>query len=216
MDKVGEDGAVEIMGNEEEPSGHGIGRTEVSLWAFTKAFEPLNNQAESVAASATLARFLRCHTKFKATCDSSRVKTAWSSYAALEALLSPSPPFQNSFCLTVKTCIMSAEEATLKATVWFFWEAMKQWHRAGKRPGTMLLRRLELPYVNVAASCLYPNKLKSLLEGMHGVPGLPASPEEILAITNKLRRMIACSEHWVLDHPGLKEALESAGLMNFE
>jgi hypothetical protein len=68
LDKVGEDGAVEIMGTDEEPSGHGIGRTEVSLWAFTKAFEPLRNQREFVGAAATLTRFLRRHTQFKATC----------------------------------------------------------------------------------------------------------------------------------------------------
>jgi hypothetical protein len=141
---------------------------------------------------------------------------AWSKYAVLEALLSPLPRFQKSFCLAVKTCGPSECDATLKAAGWFFWEAMKQWHHGGKLSGAMLLRHLELPKSNVMASHLYPNKLQSLLEEMHSIPGLPANQEEMLAITNKLRRMITCSKPSTLDQISLKQASVSAWLANVE
>ena len=208
LDTVGEDGAVEIMNTEEEPSGFGIWRTKVSLWAFTKAFKPLRNQAEFVAASATLKNFLRRHTKFKATCahlDSSEAKKAWSRYTELELLLSPSSPFRNSFSLVVKGWRRSQSDARLESAVWFFWEAMKQWHRqTGKRPGMMLLRRIELPRTNDMIPYLDSSKLQALLREQFAVPGLPANPNESLAIVNKFCRMVEFS--WLLT--GEKISLE--------
>lgn len=196
MDKVGKDGVVEIMGIEEEPAGHGIGCTEASNWAFTEAFEPLKNQDEFVAASRTMAAFLRRHTSFKATCaylDLSVAEKAWRRYADLEALLSPSPPFQNSFYLIVKICIHSDIKAMLKAAAWFFWEAMRQWHRTQKSPGTMLLRAFELPVAKLTIVRLYPYKLRSMLNEMQSIPGLSDNPEEMLAMTSKFRNMLTWS-----------------------
>jgi hypothetical protein len=194
MDKVGDDGAVEIMGTDEEPSGYGDWRTKVSLWAFTKASEPLHDKGEFVAASATLKRFLRRHTKFKVTCahlDSSEAKKAWSRYTELEVLLSPSSPFRNSFSLVVKGRRWSQSDVTLESAVWFFWEAMKRWHQqTGKRPGMMLLRRIELPRTDVMNAVLDSSKLQALLRETFAVPGLPANPNEFLAIVNKFCRMV--------------------------
>ena len=197
MDKVGENGLVEIMGIEEEPSGHGIGRTGASIWAFTKAFEPLKNQDEFVAASRTMTAFLRRHTRFKATCaylDLSVAKKAWSRYTDLEALLPPSPPFRISFHLTVKTCDLSDSKDMLKAAAWFFWEALRQWRRTRKSPDTMLLRAFKLPVASLEDDRLYPHKLQSMLNEMQSIPGLSDNPEEMLAIANKLREMMTWSE----------------------
>lgn len=219
LDTVGEDGAVEIMGTKEEPSGHGSSPAKVSLWAFTKAFEPLQNKAEFVAASATLKKFLRRHTKFKATCthlDSSKANKVWSRYTELEVLLSPSPPFRNSFCLAVKACRWGQSDVMLESAVWFFWEAMKQWHiQTGKRAGMMLLRRFELPRTDAMVVFLDPSnvKLQIVLGQMQNTPGLPANPGELLAILNKLRRMVELSKLSTREQISVKIAAARAWLM---
>ena len=202
MDKVRDDGTVEIMGTEEEPSGQGTGRSEASLWAFTETFEPLKNQDEFVAASRTMAAFLRRHTSFKATCaylDLSVAEKAWSRYIALKALLSPSRPFHYSFHLIVKTCDLSDSENMVKAAAWFFWEAMRQWRLTQKSPGTMLLRAFELPVGNITTDRLYPesaeaDKLQALLNEMRSIPGLSDNPEEMLVIAGKFHRMLTWSK----------------------
>jgi hypothetical protein len=219
LDTVSEDGAVEIMDTEEQPSGRGSSPTRVSLWAFTKAFEPLQDPAEFVAAFATLKKFLRRHTEFKATCtylDSSEAHAVWSRYIALEGLLSPSPPFRDSFYLAIKGCRQGQSNFMLESAVWLFWEAMKQWHQqTGKRPGMMPLRRIELPRTDATVASLDPRnvKLQVVLGKMQNIPGLPASREELLAIFNKFRRMVELSELSTREQISLKIAAANAWLM---
>jgi hypothetical protein len=68
---------------------------------------------------------------------------------------------------------------------------MKRWHQqTGKRPGMMLLRRIELPRTNVMNAVLDSSKLQALLRETFAVPGLPANPNEFLAIVNKFCRMV--------------------------
>lgn len=150
LDNVDKNGEVEIMGYHEKPSGGGTGqsgRIKASLWAFTKAFETLDDQQDFKAATTILAKFLRRPSKFKASCDSLDSRNAsmvWIHYAALETLLGPSPPYQSSFCLTVKTWGGSERDATFDAVAQFVWKELRQWHRLGRR-GKMLLNRFELP-----------------------------------------------------------------------
>lgn len=150
LDNVDKNGEVEIMGYHEKPSGRGTGRMpriKASIWAFTKAFETLENRQDFTAATTLLANFLRRHTKFKASCDSLDSRNAsmvWTHYAALKALLGPSPPYQNSFCLVVKTWGGSERDTTCDAVAQFLWKELRQWLRSG-RSGKMLLSRFELP-----------------------------------------------------------------------
>lgn len=191
LDNVSKNGEVEIMGYHEKPAGHGTGRVKASLWAFTKALEELDNKQDFNAASATLVKFLRRHTKFKASCDcldSRNVSMLRIHYAALKALLGPSSPDQRSFGLAVKTWGGFGRVTTLNAVAQFFWKELRQWYRSGGR-GTMLLTQFELPRSPGVRACRCRDKLYSSLVRN---PKLPPScdGEDGWAVVRKLHRFI--------------------------
>ena len=165
LDKVGDDGEVEIMAYDE----HGIVRTEGS--------------------------FVRGHRKFKATCYSfefRNVSMVWIQYALLKSLLGPSPPCQNSFCLTVKTWGQSDRDTTLDAVAQPFLKELRLWHRSGMPRGTMLLRRWELPGSRDVSACSDQSKSHCLLGEIQNTPVLPPSRdgEDNKAVYSKLWRVI--------------------------
>lgn len=191
LDNVGDDGEVEIMAYDE----HGIGRIEGSLYAFAYAFEAPEYQQEFEAAATVVGKFVRHHRKFKATCysfDSRDVSMMRRHYATLTALLGPSPPFQNSFCLTVKTWGQFDRDTTLDAVAQFFWEQLDLWHRSGTCRGAMLLRRWELPGSRDVSACSDHSESHCLLGEMQNTPVLPPSRdgEDNKAVFQKVWRII--------------------------
>ena len=193
LGNVGEDDVVEIMGTAEEPSGYGTGQSEVSTWAFTNAFDPVYHKKDFERASKTVAGFLGRYTKFKATCtylDLWDIGTVWNKYAALAALPPPSPLLQRSFCLTVQTCSFD-RDTTLEAVALFFEKALQ--------PGTMLLRRLELPKSRGVRPFPGLNESRSF-------PGPLASCENPRHLIKKLHRLIDSIESPELEKAELKQA----------
>lgn len=190
-DKVGDDGEVEIMAYDE----HGIVRTGGSLYAFTLVFKAPEYRQEFEAAATAVQKFVRGHRKFKAICysfESRNVSMVWILYTFLKSLLGPSPPFQISFCLTVKTWGQSDRDTTLDAVAHFFWKELKLWHRSGMHRGTMLLRRWELPGSRDVSACSDHSESHCLLGEMQRTPVLPPSRdgEDNRALFKKVWRII--------------------------
>lgn len=195
MDNVGDDGEMEIVAYDGQPADHDIVRTEGSLYAFTLAFKAPKYRQEFEAAATVVQKFVRRHRKFKATCysfESQDVSMVWNQYATLKSLLGPSPPFQNSFCLTVKTWGQSDCDTTLEAVAQFFWKELRLWHRSGMRRGTMLLRRCELPGSRDVKACLDQNASHCLLGRMQNASVIPPNRdgEDNAAVSQKLWRIV--------------------------
>ena len=208
LDKVGADGEVEIMAYNE----HGIVRTEGSLYAFTLVFKAPEYRQEFEAAATAVQKFVRGHRKFKATCysfESRNVSMVWIQYALLKSLLGPSPPFQNSFCLTVKTWGQSDRDTTLDVVAQFFLKELRLWHRSEMPRGTMLLRRWELPGSRDVSACSDQSKSHCLLGEMQNTPLLPPSRdgEDNKAVYSKLWRVITSTGVSVHEVRKLQRAL---------